>query len=360
VHPPNCSALAGHTPAELAARNGHFNLAAYLSIAAAAGQSGTVPANNLFDQVNFDPTEPFDPNRALLVLKAVAACSSGKPLKPTGLLAALANKAPADDSEQGIIIGSKPRQPAGQREDHRSAPLDSFKKPSPEVSCSCLCFCGTNPASVVVEIKRSARPASGNSTNSSRCDLGTIIEDPLQVACEPMLKYQQRGSVLKSPVPNGRNPEFNRRSSISESHSNPGDAVVVLKPGVWLFRIFGAVTVAVWALYLVWRSIRTLNPGLMYFYSIPVLLVEVLAWLNNLMFVLNCWCMVSSFWPRHAADVNLLCHFRPVIGVWFPKCVANRPWDLLDRCHKRKAARFSCDRPRKRTANNVTLLLLDL
>jgi hypothetical protein len=296
---------AGHTPAELAARNGHANLAAYLSIAAAAGQTCTIPANNMFDQVSFDPTEPFDAERALLVLRAVASCSGGKPSKPTGLLAALAKKARAEESEQGIVIGSKPRQPAGRMEDHGSAPLGSCKKPVPEASCSCLCFCGTNPASVGVEIKRSMGPAIGISNSSSGHDLGMIIEDPTQT--DSMLQHQQGGSLLKSSTTSCRPQDFNGRPSIS--HGNPAGAAVELKPGVWLFRILGAVTVAVWALYLVWRSIRTLNPGLMYFYSIPVLLVEVLVWLNNLMFVLNCWCMVSSFEFHHAASVKsiLLC-----------------------------------------------------
>ena len=318
-------------PADSAAKNGHANLAAYLSIASASGQTATTLSNNLYDQVVFDPTEAFDPAKALLVLRAFAACSGGKPLKLTGLLATLAKKAIAGSEQSGlsIVIGSQPKEPFAANANHRSAPVDTDLPPSSMASCSCLCFCTASPASVVVEIKRNV----GLPSNRSSSDLGAILNDPSRhTATQPMLKHNQ--PVLSS----SRDPRHGHdckscsylhrsssSSSLSRSVDNPQDTEAVLKPGVWIFRMMGATSVLFWAAYLVWRSMRTLNPGWMFFYSIPVLLVEVMAWLNGLMFVLNCWNMVSRCGISKIAHFRLqqaltACTSEPVLMGYVPVC----------------------------------------
>lgn len=58
-------------------------------------------------------------------------------------------------------------------------------------------------------------------------------------------------------------------------------------------RPLAAITQALSVAYIVWRAVRSLPVGWLYFYSLPVLLAEITIWLMSQVFVLSIWSQVD-------------------------------------------------------------------
>eukprot|EP00775_Hariotina_reticulata_P010775 gene10775-10931_t len=93
-----------------------------------------------------------------------------------------------------------------------------------------------------------------------------------------------------------------------------GSSGTLLTPGLWAFRALAVLAQAAMAGYIVWRALRTLNPGWSYFFSIPYWLCEFAGFVLSNAFVISLWNQIDR--PRRRIADMLAPSQLPAVDVY--------------------------------------------
>ena len=135
------------------------------------------------------------------------------------------------------------------------------------------------------------------------------------------------------PVPPEELDEYLRRGD--EGYGTPGTC-----PSPYLrgFRVVAGIYFVISSLYLVWRALRSLNPGWWYFYSIPFWLVEASVWTMGLIFLYS----LSFVIDRPGRDIAAMLEPERFPSVDVYVCRSSEPVEVLEAT---VVAALNCDYP---------------
>ena len=108
-----------------------------------------------------------------------------------------------------------------------------------------------------------------------------------------------------------------------EGYGTPGTSPSPYLKG---FRVVAVIYLVISSLYLVWRALRSLNPGWWYFYSIPFWLVEASVWAMGLIFLYS----LSFVIDRPSRDIAAMLEpeLFPSVDVFICRC--SEPVEVLE------------------------------
>ncbi|KAL4421860.1 hypothetical protein ABPG77_001342 [Micractinium sp. CCAP 211/92] len=169
-----------------------------------------------------------------------------------------------------------------------------------------------SPADSVASEARTAATQSRNSLQASAGLTASIMGVGSEGGRNGMPATPEQKAALRRLVQRG-----------FEGWGTPG---TVPKRETWLFRPLAILTEFLGGVYLVWRALRTLRPGLFYLYSMPFWLAEFLAYCMSFCFVTSLFNMIER--PERRVQGMLPPERVPHVDVFI--CTYSEPCDIVE------------------------------